>query len=51
MASIICNVTGSSVMPMGEARGSDPGGRSWGTGSRESYQASLGSAMIEDSLR
>ena len=28
---------GSSVIPIGESWESDPGGRSWGTGSTESY--------------
>ena len=43
--------TGFSVMPLGEAWGSYPGGRSWGPGSRESScQPPLGRGMIEDLL-
>ena len=52
MASIPCTDVGSSGMPLGATWGSDPGGRSWGPGSSESYfRASLGRGMLEDSLR
>ena len=51
MASIPCTDTGSSVMLLGAAWGSDPGGRCWGFVSRKSScQASLGRGMLEGLL-
>ena len=51
MASITCTDTGSSVMLLGAAWGSDPGGRCWGfVSSKSSCQASLGRGMLEGLL-
>ena len=51
LAYITCTNIGSSVMPLGAAWKSDPGGRSWGPGSSESScQESLGRGMLEDFL-
>ena len=48
MDSITCTDSGSSVMPLCAAWGSDPRGRSLGLGSRESScQASMGRDMVE----
>ena len=52
MTYFTCVGTGSSVMLLGAARGSDPEGRSWGPGPSESFfQASLDRGMIEYWLR
>ena len=51
MDSVPCSDVGSSIMLLGEAWVSDPGGRSWGTVSSESsFWSSLGRGMLEDSL-
>ena len=52
MAYITCAYIGSSFMPLVATRGSEPGGRSCGTGSSDSScQAALGGYMLEDFLR
>ena len=49
LISIPCTDTGSSVMPLGEAWGPDPGGRYWGPSfSESSCQASIGMGMLEE---
>ena len=51
LTSITCTGAGSSIMPLGAAWISDPGGRYWGPGSRESScKSSLGRFMLEYSL-
>ena len=52
LASITCADSGSSVTPLNATQGSNPGGRSWGTGfSESSFLASLGRGMLDDSSR
>ena len=49
MASVTCNDTGYSEMPLGVACGLEPGGRSWGTSYCDSYlHTSLGRGMIDN---
>ena len=52
LASIPCNYSGYSVIPLGSAWVSGPGFRSWGpVSSDSSFKASLGRGILEDSLR
>ena len=49
MDSSLCFDAGSSIVVLGAALGSYPGGRSWGpVSSKSSYQASLVRGMVED---